>query len=134
MPNGLNEDTDFMQPAPHPNPDETGLQEDQLVADPISEGTERLLRERAHLNREIFSEIFKIVPSNVVRNWKTYEVRFRSPFWTQIYEPHAQNYVPKVKTGHVAPGITLDRVKEKLSLVQGAVVEAPLVSPILTWL
>ncbi|EKM74848.1 hypothetical protein AGABI1DRAFT_132820 [Agaricus bisporus var. burnettii JB137-S8] len=109
MADGCEEQTDFMQPAPLPNPDETGEEEDQLVADPISEQTERLLRETAHSNREIFSEIFKNVPTNVVRNWKTYD-----------------NYVPKVKTGHVAPGITLDRLKEKLSRVRGAVVEAPL--------
>jgi phospholipase D1/2 len=38
-----------------------------------------------------------------------------------------KNYVPKVKTGHVAPGISLARVKDRLSQVQGALVEAPLV-------
>ena len=38
-----------------------------------------------------------------------------------------QRYVPKVKTGHVVPGITLDRVKQRLSQVTGALVECPLV-------
>ena len=38
-----------------------------------------------------------------------------------------QSYVPKVKTGHVAPGVPLDRVKNRLSLVRGALVECPLV-------
>jgi phospholipase D1/2 len=36
--------------------------------------------------------------------------------------------VPKVKTGHVVPGIPLARVKERLSQVRGALVESPLVS------
>ena len=35
--------------------------------------------------------------------------------------------MPKVKTGHVAPGIPLARVKDRLSQVKGALVEAPLV-------
>ena len=38
-----------------------------------------------------------------------------------------QNYVPKVKTGHVAPGVPLDRVKDGLARVRGSLVEAPLV-------
>lgn len=45
-----------------------------------------------------------------------------------------QNYVPKVKTGHVVPGIPLDVVKQKLSEVKGSLVEAPLVSGISCWL
>ena len=44
-----------------------------------------------------------------------------------------QNYVPNVKTGHVAPGVTLQRLKERLSQVKGALVEAPLVNWALTW-
>ncbi|KXN92484.1 Phospholipase D1 [Leucoagaricus sp. SymC.cos] len=101
--------TEFMRPVPHSNPDETFEPEDQLVADPLSEETNRLWKETAHRNREIFSEIFKPVPSNIVRNWKSYD-----------------NYVPKNKTGHVAPGVTLERVKDRLSQVKGALVEAPL--------
>jgi hypothetical protein len=38
-----------------------------------------------------------------------------------------QLYKPKVKTGHVVPGMPLDRVKERLSLVRGSLVEAPIV-------
>lgn len=38
-----------------------------------------------------------------------------------------QQYVPKVKTGHVVPEIPLDRVKDRLSKVKGALVEAPIV-------
>lgn len=38
-----------------------------------------------------------------------------------------QNYRPKTKTGHVAPGIPLQRVKTRLNQVKGALVECPLV-------
>ena len=38
-----------------------------------------------------------------------------------------QQYLPKVKTGHVVPGVTLNRVKQRLSEVRGALVECPLV-------
>ena len=43
----------------------------------------------------------------------------------QLFCP--QNYVPKVKTGHVVPGVKLERLKQRLSQVKGALVEAPLV-------
>jgi phospholipase D1/2 len=35
--------------------------------------------------------------------------------------------VPKVKAGHVVPGIPLERVKKQLSEVMGALVDCPLV-------
>ena len=38
-----------------------------------------------------------------------------------------QVYKPKVKVGHVAPNIPLKRVKDRLALVRGSIVEAPLV-------
>uniref|UniRef100_A0A0W0EW24 Phospholipase n=1 Tax=Moniliophthora roreri TaxID=221103 RepID=A0A0W0EW24_MONRR len=101
--------TAFMRPAPHPNDDETGLLEDQLVADPLSEQTLRLWNDTAKKNREIFAEIFRPVPTNLVRSWKAYD-----------------DYVPKVKTGHVVPGISLERVKSRLSEVKGALVECPM--------
>ena len=36
-------------------------------------------------------------------------------------------YKPKVKVGHVVPGVPLRRVKERLALVRGSLVEAPIV-------
>jgi phospholipase D1/2 len=36
-------------------------------------------------------------------------------------------YKPKVKVGHVVPGVPLRRVKERLALVRGSIVEAPIV-------
>ncbi|KAF7332538.1 Phospholipase [Mycena kentingensis (nom. inval.)] len=101
--------TDFMRPAPHPNPDEMDEKYDRMVADPLSDEFMDLWHDTAKKNREVFTEIFRPVPTNLVRDWKAYD-----------------NYVPKVKTGHVVPGIPLSRVKEQLSKVNGALVEAPL--------
>lgn len=67
--------TDFMRAAPVANPDETEAREDALVADPLSDDTTRLWEETARENREAFTEIFRTVPSNLVRDWKQYVVR-----------------------------------------------------------
>ncbi|KAJ7206672.1 hypothetical protein GGX14DRAFT_637817 [Mycena pura] len=88
--------TSFMRPAPTPNEDETGSQEDALVADPLSAETLALWNDTARKNREIFTEIFRPVPTNLVRDG-------------------SMIYVPKIKAGHVVPGIPLDRVKKQLS-------------------
>lgn len=101
--------TPAMRPAPFPGENDLGTPEDDLVADPISEATDYLWKETARKNREIFSEIFRPVPTNLVRSFAAYD-----------------NYIPKVKTGHVVPGIPLQRVKERLSQVKGALVECPL--------
>ncbi|KAJ7886537.1 hypothetical protein B0H14DRAFT_2498500 [Mycena olivaceomarginata] len=45
-----------------------------------------------------FTEIFRPVPTNLVRDWEAYD-----------------GYVPKVKAGHVVPGIPLEHVKKQLS-------------------
>lgn len=66
--------TSFMRPAPYPSNDETRSQEDRLVADPLSDETDLLWKETARKNREIFSELFRPVPTNLVRNWGQYEV------------------------------------------------------------
>ncbi|KAF6747521.1 phospholipase D [Ephemerocybe angulata] len=101
--------TSFMRPAPHANVDETDSEQDALVADPLSEEGSNLWVGTARKNREIFTECFRPTPTNLVRSWEAYDA-----------------YVPKVKTGHVAPGIPLDRLKQKLNQVKGALVECPL--------
>jgi len=101
--------TSFMRPAPVPNEDETDLKEDALVADPLSDEMLDLLNTTARVNREVFTELFRPVPSNLVQSWAAYDV-----------------YKPKVKVGHVVPGIPLKRVKDRLALVRGSIVEAPL--------
>ncbi|EKM50988.1 uncharacterized protein PHACADRAFT_151417 [Phanerochaete carnosa HHB-10118-sp] len=101
--------TSFMRPAPIPNRDEFGTPEDNAVADPLSPHTEALWNDTARTNREIFTEIFRPVPTNLIRSWSAYG-----------------NYVSNGKTDHVVPDIPLARVKDRLSQVRGALVECPL--------
>ncbi|KAF8063199.1 hypothetical protein FPV67DRAFT_1672236 [Lyophyllum atratum] len=101
--------TSFMRPAPHPNDDETGTDHDMLVVDPVADETMGLWMETARKNREVFTEVFRPVPTNLARDWAGYD-----------------GYLPKVKTGHVIPGVTLERLKTRLSQVRGALVECPL--------
>lgn len=118
-----------MKPAPDPHEDETDLPEDAAVADPLADETLDLWNSTARRNREIFTEIFQPVPTNLVRTWSAYEVR-ASPRGRAVCSDGviSQNYVPKVKTGHVVHGIPLSRVKERLAQVKGSVVDAPIVS------
>ncbi|CAG7850914.1 Phospholipase D1 Short=PLD 1; AltName: Full=Choline phosphatase 1; AltName: Full=Meiosis-specific sporulation-specific protein 14; AltName: Full=Phosphatidylcholine-hydrolyzing phospholipase D1 [Serendipita indica DSM 11827] len=99
--------TSYMTPVPHPHKDTTMSREDQMVADPLSDEFEQLWNNTAHKNTQVFSEIFKTVPSNNVRNWNQYEA-----------------YVPKVKAGHIAATeMPLQTIKDKLNSVQGHLVE-----------
>jgi len=99
--------TSFMRPVPYPNDDLTRTREDQTVADPIA--VMGLWDSTAVRNRAIFSEIFKTVPTDAVRNWDQYKA-----------------FMPKVKTGHVTSDLSIDEIKAKLSVVRGALVTAPL--------
>src|SRR5712691_2711746 len=66
--------TSFMRSAPVPNEDETYLEDGSLVADPLSDGLLNLLNTTARVNREVFTELFRPVPSNLVHNWTAYDV------------------------------------------------------------
>jgi phospholipase D1/2 len=101
--------TSYMHPAPYPNKDQTRTQEDHMVADPLADDTQLLWNTTARKNREIFTEVFHPIPTNLVQNWDAYE-----------------NYRSKGKIGHVVSGIPLDRVKMRLNQVKGALVECPL--------
>ena len=63
-----------MRPAPFPQSDMTQTEEDRLVADPLIHHTDQLWKETAKKNREIFTEIFRPVPSNLVQNMDAYDV------------------------------------------------------------
>jgi len=65
-----------MRPAPFPNKDQTQTEEDKLVADPLADSTDVLWKETARKNREIFAELFRPVPTNLVRNWAAYDVNY----------------------------------------------------------
>ena len=64
-----------MRPAPTPQQDDTQTEEDALVADPLSSDTLVLLDTTARRNREVFTELFRPVPTNLVRDWKGYQVK-----------------------------------------------------------
>ena len=69
-----------MRPAPFPASDMTYTEEDRLVADPLIYETDQLWKETARKNREIFTEIFRPVPSNLVQNANVYDVCLLSFF------------------------------------------------------
>src|SRR5580704_11020456 len=66
--------TSFMRAAPFPNKDETNLPEDAAVADPIADETLKLWNDTARKNREIFTEIFRPVPTNLIRDFSGFDV------------------------------------------------------------
>ncbi|GJJ14447.1 hypothetical protein Clacol_008711 [Clathrus columnatus] len=103
------ERTSFMHPAPIPNEDETGLEEDAIVADPLSPDLLALWQSTAKKNRDIYTELFMPVPTDLVQNISVYK-----------------SYKPKVKYGHLIPQISLERAKQKLGQVRGQLVEMPL--------
>ena len=63
-----------MRPAPFPPSDLTHSREDRLVADPLIHETDQLWKETARKNREIFTEIFRPVPTNLVQTLDAYDV------------------------------------------------------------
>ncbi|KAI0310875.1 phospholipase D/nuclease, partial [Amylostereum chailletii] len=65
--------TSFMHPAPVPNADEFEDEEAALVADPLADDVVDRWVSTARENRAIFTEIFKPVPTNLVRTFKAYE-------------------------------------------------------------
>jgi phospholipase D1/2 len=120
-----------MRPAPVPNQDETYIDEDASVADPLSDELLKLLDTTARVNREVFTELFRPIPSNLVHNWKAYEVSGQVCTFARalrLVTQFVKVYKPKGRWGHVVPGVPLYRVKERLALVRGSIVEAPLVS------
>jgi len=101
--------TSFMMPAPILNEDESEMEEDRIVADPLSDSLQDLWNKTAKHNRGIFTELFRTVPTDLVSSWD-----------------HYKEYVPKVKVGHLLPNIPIDRVRERLNEVRGHLVDAPL--------
>jgi len=68
--------TSFMKPAPHPIEDESHLEDDRAVADPLADETILLWEGTAKKNSEIFTELFRPVPTNLVRSRAAYKVSF----------------------------------------------------------
>lgn len=68
--------TAAMRAAPIANADETQSNADAAVMDPLVGETVDLWERTAKENRNIFTEVFRPVPSNLVRDWKAYDVRY----------------------------------------------------------
>lgn len=66
--------TSFMHAAPIPNNYDDHSREDGLVADPLSDETMALWQSTAKKNRDIFTEVFRPVPSDLVQNFEVYKV------------------------------------------------------------
>ena len=69
-----------MRAAPVANEDETYIEDDARVADPMSDQFLNLLNTTARVNREVFTELFRPLPSNLVHNWNAYEVSAHPQF------------------------------------------------------
>lgn len=74
--------TSAMRPAPILNKDTTRSHEDSLVADPLDPNTLSLWNETARKNREVFTEIFRPIPTNLVRSFSAYDVSTRSDIFS----------------------------------------------------
>lgn len=74
--------TPAMRPAPYGNPNparEMSGKEgkwEKMVEDPLDEDLERMWKAQAQRNTDIADEIFQVVPSDKVRNWKQYQEFF----------------------------------------------------------
>lgn len=92
----------FMKPAPHPIEDESHLQEDRAVADPLADETILLWENTARKNREIFTELFRPVPTNLVRTKSAYKVgydpRLRVPLFVPDRGPYVRATFPMSRT------------------------------------
>ena len=95
-----------MKPAPHPIEDESRLGEDRAVADPLANETIHLWENTAKKNREIFTELFRPVPTNLVRSKSAYKVsyhpRSRTPFFA-FNGPRFRRTFPMSRTGMSCP-------------------------------
>ena len=92
-----------MKPAPHPIEDESHLEEDRAVADPLADETVLLLESTAKKNREVFTELFRPVPTNLVRSKSAYKVsyhpRSRVPPFALDNGPRFRTIFPMSRTG-----------------------------------
>jgi len=68
--------TSFMKPAPYPIEDESRLEDDRAVADPLADETILLWESTAKKNREVFTELFRPIPTNLVRSKSAYKVSY----------------------------------------------------------
>ncbi|GME28798.1 putative phospholipase d active site motif protein [Neofusicoccum parvum] len=131
------------KPIGTPNIYDWGSQEDELVADPISDDFVSLWLTTAKTNTDAFGEVFHAVPFDGVRTWDQYDEYYERYFKEDKKEKEEKDDEAKedegkegkprrYKRGHVisenfAPGEEGARqVKEILSRIKGTLVEMPL--------
>lgn len=61
-----------MHPAPHPHDYDFGSKADKLVEDMLSDDFQRLWIGTGRTNRAAFEKVFRPVPNDTIRNWKSY--------------------------------------------------------------
>ena len=66
-----------MLPAPHLHAYDFGSEEDRLVEDFLSEQFQELWISTGRNNRAAFEKVFRPVPNDTIRNWKSYEEYLR---------------------------------------------------------
>lgn len=123
-----------------PNQYDWGSPADSLVRDPLADNFDRLWRNTARENTEVFSKVFHNVPNDKVRTWKDYKEFFSKYFIIPGAEAKDKDKDKKdddkknedsgkVMYGHVVreefPGGVAE-VKEWLGRVRGTLVEMPL--------
>ncbi|EON96350.1 putative phospholipase d protein [Phaeoacremonium minimum UCRPA7] len=119
-----------------PNEYDWGSPADSLVRDPLADNFDRLWRNTARENTEVFSKVFHNVPNDKVRTWKDYKEFFSKYFIIpgsedkdKKDEDKKKEEAGKVMYGHVVreefPGGVVE-VKEWLGRVRGTLVEMPL--------
>lgn len=84
--------TNFMRPAPFPVLDESYLQEDRVIADPLANETIALWEGTAKKNREIFTELFRPVPTNLVRSKSAYKASHCPRSWAPPFAPNGPHF------------------------------------------
>ncbi|KAI8990852.1 hypothetical protein BDF20DRAFT_908690 [Mycotypha africana] len=104
--------TPAMLPLPVPSPDYTQTKEDFWVMDPLDDETLNRWNNTAATNTKAFREVFHCVPDDTITTWDEYH---------KFYPP-----TEKIELGHVFdPNMSLQEVRQKLSVVHGHLVEFP---------
>ncbi|KAJ1299293.1 hypothetical protein OPQ81_003783 [Rhizoctonia solani] len=132
-------DANFQPVSRCPNEYDWDSHADRLVADPMGEDFDRLWRDTARTNTEVFSKAFHNVPNDVVRTWDDYDNFFSKYFiipgsdeektLKEGDDDEKAKLADKVPYGHIVreefPG-GVQEVKEWLGRVRGTLVEMPL--------
>ena len=111
-----------------PNSYDWGSPADSLVCDVLSDGFDRLWRETAKTNTEVFAKAFHAIPADNVHTWDEYNDFFGNLFIPKTGEGD-EKLPAKYEYGHAVKeefGGGVRELKECLNRVRGTLVEMPL--------